>query len=202
MPSFSYICSMKQAQLVDIHTHHPSEARTIRTVGTHPWHACDPLPAESEVATCEAVGEIGLDKRCGVDFALQKRLFEAQLDLAERYKKPVVLHCVKAFTEVMELLRSRTLAAVIFHGFIGSKEQAVEAVQRGYYLSFGVRTARSTKTIEALRATPLDRLFVETDEAEVSLIGLYDKIAALRGIASEELQEATLDNYRRLFARK
>ena len=189
--------------LIDIHTHRPTSAVTIRTVGLHPWQAeHGSLPTEEEVFGADAVGEIGLDKACGGDFERQKELFVKQLELAERHEKPVILHCVRAFEEVMYCLKKHTLRAVIFHGFTGSREQAMRAVKKGYYLSFGARTERSRKTVEALRATPLERLFVETDESPVALEELYQTIALLRGVGSEELKQATANNYTRIFTTK
>ncbi len=189
--------------LIDIHTHRPTEAVTIRTVGVHPWHAAEcALPSAEEIMKADAVGEIGLDKACGVDFEMQQALFVKQLELAERFEKPVVLHCVRAFEEVMTLLERHTLRAVLFHGFIGSREQASRAVKKGYYLSFGARTEGSNKTIEALRETPLERLFVETDEADTTIEAMYQKIARLRGITTAELEEATAENYKRIFTFK
>lgn len=160
------------------------------------------LPTEEEIVAAEAVGEIGLDKVCAVDFGRQKTVFNAQLDLAERFAKPVVLHCVRAFEEVMRCLEGRTLPAVIFHGFIGSKEQAERALQRGYYLSFGVRTARSPKSVEALRHTPLERLFVESDEEMTPIETIYEEVATLRGVSVEELRSVTLANYTRIFRKQ
>lgn len=189
--------------LIDIHTHRPTEAVTIRTVGVHPWHAVGgALPSAEEIMKADAVGEIGLDKACGVDFDMQKKLFMKQLELAERLEKPVVLHCVRAFEEVMTMLEKHTLRAVLFHGFIGSREQAERAVKKGYYLSFGARTEASKKTVEALRITPLERLFVETDEAETTIEAMYQTIARLRGITTAELEEATEGNYKRIFTFK
>lgn len=189
--------------LIDIHTHRPTSAVTIRTVGLHPWQAeHGQPPTEEEVIGADAVGEIGLDKACGGDFERQKELFVKQLELAERHEKPVILHCVRAFEEVMNCLEKHTLRAVIFHGFTGSREQAMRAVKKGYYLSFGARTERSRKTVEALRATPLERLFVETDESPVALEELYQTIALLRGVGSEELKQATANNYTRIFMTK
>lgn len=189
--------------LIDIHTHRPTEAVTIRTVGVHPWHATEySLPSVEAIEAADAVGEIGLDKACGVDFEMQRALFVKQLELAERFEKPVVLHCVRAFEEVMTLLERHTLRAVLFHGFIGSREQAARAVKKGYYLSFGARTEGSNKTIEALRATPLERLFVETDEADTTIEAMYLTIARLRGTEVEELEEATAENYKRIFTFK
>lgn len=187
-------------QLIDIHTHRPTEAVTILTVGVHPWHVAGAsLPSVEQVQAADAVGEIGLDKACEVDFECQKRLFERQLALAELYHKPVVLHCVRAFEEMMTMLEKHRLKAVIFHGFIGSREQAERAVKKGHYLSFGARTECSRKTVEALRATPLDRLFAESDEAETPLIEIYETIARLRGIEQAELELATAENYHRIF---
>lgn len=189
--------------LIDIHTHRPTEAVTIRTVGVHPWHAAEcSLPSAEEIMKADAVGEIGLDKACGVDFEMQRALFVKQLELAERFEKPVVLHCVRAFEEVMTLLERHTLRAVLFHGFIGSREQAERAVKKGYYLSFGARTEGSNKTIEALRETPLERLFVETDEADTTIEAMYLTIARLRGITTAELEQATAENYKRIFTFK
>ncbi|MBQ8651713.1 MAG: TatD family hydrolase [Alistipes sp.] len=189
--------------LIDIHTHRPTEAVTIRAVGVHPWHAAEcSLPTIEAIEAADAVGEIGLDKACGVDFEIQRALFAKQLELAERFEKPVVLHCVRAFEEVMTLLERHTLRAVLFHGFIGSREQASRAVKKGYYLSFGARTECSNKTVEALRETPLERLFVETDEADTTIEAMYQTIARLRGVEVEKLKEATAENHKRIFTFK
>lgn len=186
--------------MIDIHTHHPTSAVTISTIGLHPWQAATgTIPTEAEVEATEAVGEIGLDKACTVDFEQQKRVFEAQLRLAEKFRKPVVLHTVRAFEETMTILEKVKLKAVIFHGYIGSKEQAAKAVKKGYYLSFGARTDGSKKTIEALRSTPLENLFVETDEAPVSIEEIYGMIAKLRKVSIDELRQATRENHKLIF---
>lgn len=185
---------------VDIHTHLATDAVTIRTVGVHPWQAADgKLPSTDEIASAEAVGEIGLDKASGVDFSLQMVQFQAQLRLAEQYEKPVVLHVVRAYEEVLKALDEVQLPAVIFHGFIGSPELAERLIQRGFYLSFGERTFRSSKTLEALRSTPLEQLFIETDESRMPLGEIYEKVAEAKGITCEELQQATYKNYLKLF---
>ena len=117
--------------LIDIHTHRPTSAVTITAGGLHPWQAATGvIPSEAEILSADAVGEIGLDKACEVDFEQQRAVFEAQLRLAEQHKKPVVVHCVRAFEEVISALEKFTLKAVIFHGFIGSQEQAARAVKK------------------------------------------------------------------------
>jgi TatD DNase family protein len=188
--------------ITDIHTHNAQTyAQTIETVGIHPWHTleADLSAVELTAAGVDAIGEIGLDFACDVPREEQMALFRAQLAIAERLKKAVVLHCVKAFEEVMKVLSEHRLRAVIFHGFIGSAEQAQRAVRQGYYLSFGKRTFRSNKTIEALRSTPLSNLFVETDESSTPIEEIYAKIAELRGIPTTELITAIEENFNRIF---
>ena len=190
------------AMIVDIHTHNTqTQAQTIDAVGIHPWHSAegDLSLVEGIIDEIDAVGEIGLDFACDTPQEVQIEVFRAQLSLAEQGKKPVVLHCVRAFEQTMLILTEYHLTAVIFHGFIGSKEQAQRAVNQGFYLSFGERTFRSPKTIEALRSTPLSQLFVETDESTTPIEEIYAKIAELRDIPTTELTHATEENYNRIF---
>ena len=188
--------------VVDIHTHNrQTHAQTIDTVGIHPWHSLDAeiSEVEAKVADADAIGEIGLDFACNVPKEVQIAVFRAQLSLAEQHKKAVVLHCVRAFEEVIKVLSEYHLTSVIFHGFIGSKEQAQHAVTQGYYLSFGERTFRSPKTIEALRSTPLSSFFVESDESTIPIEEIYSKIANLRNVSISELTKVTMANFHRSF---
>ena len=188
--------------IIDIHTHKAhTHAQTIDCVGIHPWDSPsgDISIVEMLASTADAIGEIGLDFACDVGCETQIGVFQAQLAIAERLQKPVVLHCVRAFEYIMVTLEKYRLKAVIFHGFIGSVEQAQRAVKQGHYLSFGERTFRSPKTIEALRSTPLSQLFVETDESTTPIEEIYAKIAELRGVDIEELLRATEENFRRIF---
>ena len=186
---------------IDIHTHHPSGLHIEpEAKGIHPWEAEKRSINDVDFSQAQAIGEIGLDYACEVDKERQIDLFEKQLQLAQELQVPVVLHCVKAFEDVMKILEKYTLRAVIFHGFIGSKEQAQRAIKKGYYLSFGDRTWLSPKTIEALRNTPLEQIFIETDEADTTIDKQYLEVARVKGISINELQQHILDNYNRIFA--
>ena len=190
--------------ILDIHTHNAqTHAQTIDTVGIHPWHAefCELAEVELCAASVDAIGEIGLDYACEVPREIQMDVFRAQLALAERLEKPVILHCVRAFEDVVKVVGEYRLKGVIFHGFIGSKEQAQRAVSQGHSLSFGERTFRSPKTIEAMLSTPLSHLFVETDESATPIEEIYAKIAELRGISTAELQQATEENLKSILNR-
>ena len=99
----------------------------------------------------------------------------------------------------MKIVSEYNLKSVIFHGFIGSAQQAARAVDAGYFLSFGANTLRSPKTIEALRNTPLNRIFIESDETRKNIEDIYSEIATLKGCKQEILEQAILENYNKVF---
>lgn len=186
--------------LVDIHTHHPRpDVVSPRMAGIHPWDA-ERGRALPDFDHCDIIGETGLDYACEVDRLSQERLFRAHLEAAERLQKPVVLHTVRAFEPTIKILAEYNIAGVVFHGFIGSQQQAAEALRRGYYLSFGSRSLRSSKTRQAIAATPLDRLFVETDDdPSLDIANVYAEVAELKGVTLAELERYIYENYKRLF---
>ena len=174
------------------------------SVGVHPWHADEKRAGEwiallaSEPAA--AIGEIGLDYACRTDRDIQRDVFVRQLDIARKRRLAVVLHVVRAFEPVMDILKGYDdLPSVVLHGFIGSPEQARQALAKGYFLSFGERAFASPKTLAALRETPLSQLFLETDDSPVPIEEIYARAAEARGVPTEVLQRATLANYERIF---
>ena len=188
---------------VNIHTHRPTGSGIeLRTAGVHPWDAAtqDAATLGQRLGGAQAVGETGLDFVRGADRAAQLSALRTQLRLARERGLPVVLHCVRAFEPVMLELAAREPRAVIFHGFIGSPEQARRALEKGYYLSFGVRTFSSPKTLEALRETPPGQLFLETDDSDTGIEEVYAHAAAVRDTTVEALKRATTENYERIFA--
>ena len=189
---------------VNIHTHHPkSGERTISTLGIHPYDAegvtTDSIFAiERTALEYDAIGEIGLDYSTNINKEAQILLFKALLEVARHLNKGVVIHCVKAFEEVMNILSRYNLPFVIFHGFIGSPEQALRAAARGYYLSFGHRTFRSPKSIEALKVTPANLLFFETDDSPINIEQIYRQATEVLGIPVPMLECVTNENFERI----
>lgn len=187
---------------VNIHTHRPTGCGIeLRTAGVHPWYADRESVASilPQLETAQAVGETGLDALRGPDHEIQLTRLREQLALARRRGLPVVLHCVRTFEELMDEVARCEPRAVIFHGFIGSPEQARQALAKGYCLSFGERTFASPKTLAALRGTPLSQLFLETDDSPVPIAEIYARAAEAKGVPEEVLQRAILDNYKRIF---
>jgi TatD DNase family protein len=170
--------------------------------GIHPWDAEQDLPMP-DFAACDIVGETGLDYSTEVRKEAQQELFLRHLNIAECLNKPVVLHVVKSFEDVMLALRKRSIQGVVFHGFIGSKEQATRATNEGYYLSFGDRSLRSPRTRDVIASMPIENLFCETDDRDdISIEEIYAEVAKLRGITTEDLAIQIEKNYKRLFKKR
>ena len=186
---------------IDIHTHNPREDVVSPTMaGIHPWQA-ERVTELPDFSQCDIVGETGLDYVCEVDRGLQKRLFREHLAGAMEANKPVVLHVVRAVDDALKILAEyRPLRGVVFHGYIGSWQQAERCFERGYYLSFGTRSLRSPKTREAITKMPQNLLFCETDAEhdKGNIEEVYRKVAELRGVSVEELAESIERNYNRL----
>lgn len=191
-----------RTKYIDIHTHNPREDVLSPTMaGVHPWLAeqATQLPNLSQ---CDIVGETGLDYACEVDKEIQKKLFIEHLEAAIKANKPVVLHVVRAVDEVLNILKEYgVLHGVIFHGFIGSWQQAQRCIERGYYLSFGPRSLRSPKTCEVIAKIPQNRLFCETDAEhdKGNIEQVYSEVAKLRRVSIEELTKSIEDNYNTIF---
>jgi TatD DNase family protein len=173
------------------------------SVGIHPWQVgeVDLEVALLEVASApvSAIGEVGLDYAVSGDREMQAEVFRAQLNIAQSRGLPVVVHSVRAFEPVIKILSDYTLPAVIFHSFVGSREQAEATIKAGYYLSFGERSLSSPKTREAMRSMPLGQLFLETDESGLSIADIYRLATEVMGVAIEELKQQIFTNYTNIF---
>lgn len=187
---------------INIHTHHPTGYHTEpQGVGTHPWDAARNAECVEDFDKAQLIGEIGLDFATDIDHNIQEGVFRRQLAQAQARNLPVILHCVRAFEPTIKILSDYKLRAVIFHGFIGSEQQATEALRRGYYLSFGPNVLRSPKSIKALNICPLERLFIETDESHITIEEIYAEIARLRDIDVTILAANIIENYKQIFNR-
>lgn len=191
------------AKYIDIHTHNPrTDVISPTMAGIHPWDAEREL-ALPDFTECDIIGETGLDYAHPISKTLQKELFCKHLDMAQTLGKPIVLHVVRAMEDVLKIIdHYKEIKGVVFHGFIGSKEQAFECLKRGYFLSFGERSLRSPKSVEALRITPLSQLFCETDDNTPTRIEhIYNEVAKIKEITPEELLKNIEENYKNLFHR-
>lgn len=172
------------------------------SIGLHPWHvdkertaqACTDLLPWLSLPQVVAVGEAGIDRLRGGQMELQLEVFEIQARLAAEMKKPLIVHCVKAFDEVIRLHKTRfPHEPWVIHAFRGKPEQARQLLREEFFLSFGEHF-----NDEALRLCPPDRLFIESDESTIGIDTLYARAAILRDIAAEELKKQVSKNIKSL----
>ena len=208
------------ADFFNIHTHvsvHPeSEIRSLApeelstdnrsfyaSVGIHPWTLTkenaniqwEALRESIKDKRIVAIGECGLDKLKGPSMELQTAVFKQEATLAENSSLPLIIHCVKAFNELIQLKKEISPCQPwIIHGFRGKLPLALNCIRQGFYLSIGSHFQENT-----LKAIPLDRLFIETDESEESIESIYQRIAEIKGISQQELLEAINKNVREVF---
>ena len=173
------------------------------SVGIHPWTLTEENANIQWEALCEsikdkrivAIGECGLDKLKGPSMELQTAVFKQEAALAEDSSLPLIIHCVKAFNELIQLKKEISPCQPwIIHGFRGKEALAKEFIQHGFYLSFGACYQE-----EALRSVPVERLFIETDESELSIEDIYLRVAQSRGMDLKELIESIKKNVERVF---
>lgn len=178
------------------------------SVGVHPWRADAAeeqlREAYLRIERCAladgfvAIGECGLDWVSNVAREVQMVVFERQLELANRLSALVVLHCVRAFEEVMCALKRKNVKRAVFHSFIGSAQQAERVVREGYLCSFSPRSLVSARTCEAIRSVAPSAILIESDESDEPIAAVYERIAELRDCSIEELRQIVYDNYKRL----
>lgn len=170
----------------------------------HPWDvgACDVsvVLQELESLPVVAIGETGLDYAVrDLNKTLQIEVFEAQLQIAQKRRLPVVIHCVKAFNDVVAILKRYDLVLVIFHGFVGNAIQAKVLLDNNWYISLSNRSLSSAKTVDSLRVIPLDRIFVENDASGVDICKIYALLACKLGLEESVLRAQFFKNYNTIF---
>ncbi|WP_433830866.1 TatD family hydrolase [Flavobacterium anhuiense] len=178
------------------------------SIGIHPWYIDDSrvdvdlkiIEEKLQIENCLAIGECGLDKRIEVALDLQISVFEKQLALAEKFKKPVVIHCVAAFQEVMVIKKKMKISVpMIIHGFSKNNQLAEQLINAGFYLSFGKYLLKNPDLKTVFQNVPNDRFFLETDTIEESIQQVYELASKYKYLDIKELQGIILSNYRSIF---
>lgn len=113
-----------------------------------------------------AIGEIGLDYfnlPTETEKVIQREIFQTFLDLAKGLNLPVIIHCRKAFEDLLSILKEKEMEKVILHCFSGSEGNLKEALSRGYFISFATNICYTKKHPRLAKITPLERILLETD---------------------------------------
>ena len=169
---------------------HPSPD-LLFSAGIHPRDLLklDFEPLESYLVThhCVAVGECGLDRMAEADFTSQEACFLRHAELAEKYSLPLIIHCVRAYPELIRLKKQcKSAVPWIVHGFRGNGETARELLKHGFTLSLSPVWVRHAKTMYP--EIVLAGFLLESDDSQEHLPELYALTARLAGILPEELK--------------
>jgi TatD DNase family protein len=205
---------------IDIHTHRSASSADIlsvrnlmpndyaspapyASVGLHPWHIGEDWPAAMELVRSKAtaenilmIGECGLDKlHAAGGIETQKEAFIQQIELSESIGKPLIIHCVKSFDEIIAIRKdTRPKQQWIIHGFRGKPQQAQQLLDNGFHLSFGERFNPGSLAL----AYQSNCLWLETDESTLDIRQIYSQAADSLNIAEPILEERIESNASRL----
>jgi TatD DNase family protein len=197
-------------ELVNIDDFDATPFATFASAGLHPWNVgkCD---HQKTIATIEnlcqsgrlaAVGEIGIDRTVRTDISLQMSVFEQQLDIAKQHQLPVIIHCVRAYSDFLQILRREQGIPMIFHGFSGNATTATQLLTHGANLSFGQKLLSDGKLQSVFTNIPNDCIFLETDTKQLDISDIYTFAASLKRIRVDELKTIIFSNLTKLFGNK
>ena len=219
----------KKTDWIDIHSHltgdHPGVFRVnnvflqdfqedmsmkVFSCGLHPWHISqyenieDLIPLLRSALNHQgliAIGEAGLDKIIPVPMERQIEIFRKQAELSEESGIPMIVHCVKAFQELLKIRKEMNAKQRwILHGFNSSSQLAGDLVKKGIYISAGPRLMNNTlRCKDILGGIPIQYLFIETDDEDSDMAEIYMKIADCLEITPEELRVQVQENYKEIF---
>lgn len=174
--------------------------------GIHPWDAdnADLVKLSDDVRSIKnlyAIGECGMDKKTDVDLNIQRSVFLGHAILAKELNKPLIIHCVGAFNEIIELKHKITPSNPwIIHGFTGHPQLAEQLIKENILLSFGESIFREDqKSGKSLAMLPPGTFFFETDESSRSIREIYRQASQLRNEKDDNLIELIYNQFKNLF---
>jgi TatD DNase family protein len=186
-----------QMQMVD--------GNSFFSIGMHPWFLKSEMIHEnlakirafSNHPNFLAIGEVGFDPLKSTSFELQETCFKLQADLAEEIKKPLIIHCVKSYSILLELKKKiNPKMPWIVHGFRNSSKLANQLMSKGIFLSFGVSLFWEKHLQDLICTMPLNAFLIETDDSKETIDKLTSFVCKLRNITLEEF----LLNQRTIYA--
>lgn len=214
-------------KFINLHTHQYSNQDTVLeivnqyptefddsipyfSIGIHPWKIdLNRVEADLKIiedklksVNCLAVGECGLDKRIETSLEIQTQVFEKQLILAQKHNKPVILHCVAAFQQIIEIKnRLQITVPMIIHGFSKNLQIAKQLLNNGFYLSFGKYLIQNLDLETVFKNIPNDRFFLETDSSNYTIEEIYALASKYKNIEIKQLKAIINSNFNLIFRR-
>jgi TatD DNase family protein len=178
------------------------------SIGIHPWKIeKNRIEADLQIVNqhlsdygCLAIGECGLDKRIETSFDLQIEVFEKQVALAIKHQKPIILHCVGAFQEIIEIKKRLKIdVPIIVHGFSKNYQIVKQLLDNGFYLSFGKYLILNPELENVFKNIQNDKFFLETDSSNYTIEEVYNVASKCKNITVEELKVIVQSNFQTVF---
>jgi len=195
--------------------HEEREPQNLRgitfSLGIHPWYLDEKnhnqliarvlkMAGNPDVA---AIGEAGFDRIKGPAAELQQKTFEEQVVIAEKIGKPVVIHCVRAWDELLKAHKKlKPKMPWLIHGFRGKPDLAKQLVSKGMYLSFWFDFVMKPESLPLLKSIPKERFFLETDGADIDIKNIYNKVSKDLGIEIDLIKDQVYENFCDFFRTK
>lgn len=169
------------------------------SVGLHPkdisenWKSdFEKIKEKSLSKNCLAIGECGLDGLITVDENLQNKIFQAHISWAQEIKKPMIIHCVRRFSQILHYKKPKV--PMIIHGFNKKENVGKELLDAGFYLTFGKATLEHLSLQKLIKDLPVHKIFLETDDADFDISELYEKVSEIKSISLENLSSQMWEN--------
>jgi len=178
------------------------------SVGLHPWYIkqenidkdFEELAQLAKHPNVLAIGECGLDRLIDLDMNIQEEVFIRQIHLAETLQKPVIIHCVKAFSDLIALKKKlKPSIPMIVHGFNNNAQICQQLVNHQFYLSLGSALLNSeSNASKNILTIPIQQLFLETDDKNCFISTIFAHASTYLTEPVEVLQEQILQNFKRV----
>jgi TatD DNase family protein len=176
------------------------------SVGLHPWFATvEHLELQMKYLTVVAaqtnvkqIGECGLDRLRGEKLENQILILKKQIELAEKLNKPLILHCVKCFSELIAIKdQLQVKVPMIIHSFNKNETLGHQLLGKGFLLSFGWAVLnKNSGAAKLIQST--DSFFLETDDADISIEEIYQAAAILKKCTVDELKARIFTDWNNL----
>ena len=178
------------------------------SIGIHPWkinvnqvdNELKIIEEKIQLSNCLALGECGLDKRIETSIDLQTDVFIKQIHLAIKYNKPLIIHCVGAFQEIIAIKKQlKVNVPMIIHGFSKNEIIAKQLLKNGFYLSFGKYLLDNSNLKSVFQSVANDKFFLETDSPNYTIEAIYNAAAQFKSIDLLTLQTQINSNFNSIF---
>ncbi len=179
------------------------------SIGIHPWYIdenrlendLEIIKEKLQLSECLVLGECGLDKRIEIPLSVQITVFKKQLELVQQTNKPIILHCVAAFEEVIAIKKEMKIEnPMIIHGFSKNEQVAQSLFKNGFYLSFGKYLLRNPDLEKVFKFAPENQILLETDTIEETIYEVYEKAASIKRISVQEMKTMVFTNFSKIFS--